>query len=90
MVVGTRVTNLEIEEKKTLPKRAGFFVSKNVAIVSVIAACTILTGSILATYFGKPNDCDNLGFDSTTIPPKTTTTTIPPKTTTTTPGLFSI
>ena len=69
-------TKFEVEEgKKSIneKKDGGIFVSKRLALLGLFGLCLILTCSILATYFGKPNDCPSKEQGTTTIEALTTT-----------------
>jgi hypothetical protein len=49
----------EIEETNVETK-TGFFVSKKLAILGLAIFASIVTGSVLVTYFAKPNDCESV------------------------------
>jgi hypothetical protein len=49
---------LTVEESGTVPvKQSGFFLTKKVAILIASILAAIYVGSILATYYGKPDSC---------------------------------
>ena len=49
---------LSVDESGTVPiKQSGFYLTKKVAILIAFIAAAIYIGSILATYYGKPDSC---------------------------------
>lgn len=57
------MNQMEIEEGVKAPVRTGFFITKKIAIISGIILAAIFTGSIIATYYGKPTSCSNGLFE---------------------------
>ncbi|CAF0711353.1 unnamed protein product [Brachionus calyciflorus] len=51
---------MQIEDGSSLqPVKSGFYLTKKIGIIIGITFSVILTGTILATYFGKPNKCSS-------------------------------
>jgi hypothetical protein len=49
---------LSVDESGTVPiKRSGFYLTKKIAFLVASITTVVFVGSILATYYGKPDSC---------------------------------